>query len=327
MEFYGTLGPACCSKEILKKMIQAGMTGIRLNLSHKSLRESEEWIHQYFEAAESEGVSPGFMIDLMGPELRIGDLAEELFLEEGDMVILGEKQIPVPEIILPFLEEGQPILLDDGKIELKAQGRNQKGKCQIVRGGCLTSKKSIAFPGCFIDTSTLTKQDIENLSYASQYHVTDVMLPFVRGKQDLMNLKKALKETNNDDVRIFAKIENMQGVLNVEQMIPYCDSIVIARGDLGNAMPMFKLPCIQNDIAKQCREKDREFLVVTQMLNSMIDHPYPTRAEVNDIFQAVMQGASAIMLTGETAAGKYPVEAMKMFVQTGLEAQNYKQKL
>ena len=329
MEYYGTLGPACCQAETLRRMIQAGMTGIRLNLSHKSLKESEEGIQYYLNAAKKEGAVPHLMIDLQGPELRIGNLPAEMILEKGRKVTIGDGQIPISKKILPEMEAGQQILLDDGKIKLKVLEKSTENdySCQIVCGGILTSKKSVAFPGCQIHQPTLTNQDIENLSYVKEYCVTDVMLPFVRDKKDLENLRNALHDAGCQKVRIFAKIENMQGVQHVEELIPYCDYIVIARGDLGNAMPLSKLPGIQYQVAKICQKRERKFLIVTQMLNSMMDAPYPTRAEVNDIFQAVMQGASAIMLTGETAAGKYPVEAMKMLTETGEDARKYRENI
>lgn len=329
MEYYGTLGPSCWETETLEKMIQAGMTGIRLNLSHRSLKESRQGVIHYQEASKEQGKEPCLMIDLQGPELRIGNLPAEMILEEGKEIILGDGQIQIPEIILPFLNKGQRILLDDGKIQLEVLDSIDETsvKCHVLCGGFLTSRKSIALPGCEINNPTLTKQDMDNLFDARKFGVTDVMLPFVRGKEDLINLREALKQAGCPGVRIFAKIENMQGVDHLDELIPYSDYIVIARGDLGNAMPLYKLPAIQYKIAEKCKVSGRKFMVVTQMLNSMIELPYPTRAEVNDIFQAVMQGASAVMLTGETAAGKYPAEAMSMLVNTGREAERIAKKM
>lgn len=326
MEYYGTLGPSCWETGTLKKMIQEGMTGIRLNLSHRSLKESEQGVAHYQTASREQGKDPCLMIDLQGPELRIGNLFAEIILEEGQEITLGDSQISIPDIILPFLTKGQKVLLDDGKIELEVLESTGgiSARCHVLRGGILTSRKSIALPGCAINNPTLTEQDMDNLLNAREFGVTDVMLPFVRGKEDLVNLRNALDRSGCPKVRIFAKIENMQGVDHLDELIPYCDYIVVARGDLGNAMPLFRLPAVQYQIAEKCRAAGRKFMVVTQMLNSMIDVPYPTRAEVNDIFQAVMQGASAVMLTGETAAGKYPVEAMNMLVNTGKEAEKLK---
>ena len=323
MEYYGTLGPTCCEPVILKKMFNAGMTGIRLNLSHSSLEESRAWIDHYFHAANQIQGEKKLMIDLMGPELRIGKLEGEMGLCKGAHVMLGHGGILIPEQIFPHITRDQEILLDDGKIRLTAERKisERSWRCRILCGGILSSHKSIALPGCNIDNPTLTQADLRNLSIAKQYKVTDVMLPFVRNKEDLITLREALKQNHCEDIRIFAKIENMAGVEHLEELIPYCDYIVIARGDLGNAMPLSKLPKIQAHIAKICKAHNKDFMVVTQMLDSMIQNPYPTRAEVNDIYNAIHQGANALMLTGETAHGKYPVEAMKMLVDTAKESQ------
>ena len=275
-------------------MFDAGMTGIRLNLSHSSLETSQSWIQHYFDAASQTGKEKKLMIDLIGPELRIGNLEGNMGLSNGAHVILGHGGIPAPKEIFPYIKKNQEILLDDGKIKLTAEQKISESswRCKIICGGVLTAHKSIAMPGCSINNPTLTEADLRNLAVAKQYKVTDV----------------------------FAKIENMTGVEHLEELIPYCDYIVIARGDLGNAMPLSQLPRIQAHIARVCRKHNKDFMIVTQMLDSMIKNPYPTRAEVNDIYHAVTQGASALMLTGETAHGKYPVEAMKMLVDTAEES-------
>ncbi len=330
IEYYGTLGPSCVDKNVLKSMFEAGMTGIRLNLSHKSLKDSSEWIQVYWDAAKEAGKSPDLLIDLIGPEIRIGDLGENLFLTEGAGVILSwEKErekgtVPVPAFIKEHLQKGQHLLLDDGKIELIVE-EEKSGTvfCKVLRGGELSSRKSLALPGCKVENPPLTKQDYENLKEAKNYGVTAVMQPFARGKADLIALRQALKEYGAESIRIFAKIENLEGVEKLEELIPYCDVIVIARGDLGNAVPLSGLPVVQQQISDICRSQGKPFMVVTQMLNSMITSSVPTRAEVTDIFHAVKEGASSVMLTGETAAGKYPAEAMKVLVETGEQALQY----
>ena len=191
-------------------------------------------------------------------------------------------------------------------------------ECTVVRGGVLKSGKSIAAPGVEIQAPTLTERDYRNLARIKQCGITGVMLPFVRNQEDLKNLKQALINEDAGDIRIFAKIENQQGMEHLGELLPHCDEIVIARGDLGNAMPLAKLPCAQEEIADQCRKHGRAFMVVTQMLASM-EH----RAEVSDIFRAVQQGAASVMLTGETAAGEYPLEAMEVLVDTVREAEWY----
>lgn len=338
IEYYGTLGPSCIDSDTLIQMFDCGMTGIRLNLSHKSLKDSEEWIRIYKEAATKAGKEADLLIDLIGPEIRIGDLDHPLQLENEERVVLtwhsdenhrentgskeaGAKTIPVPSFVKEHLTCGQLLLMDDGKIELVVEKTEGKfSVCKITRGGHLSSRKSLALPGCVLKNPPLTTQDHENLKHAVEYGVTAVMQPFVRSKEDLMELRAALKSYGAEKIRIFAKIENMEGVEKVEELIPYCDVIVIARGDLGNAMPLSYLPVVQQKISDICKNAGKPFMVVTQMLNSMIESAVPTRAEVTDIFHAVQNGASSVMLTGETAAGKYPVEAMKVLVDTGENA-------
>ena len=168
---------------------------------------------------------------------------------------------------------------------------------------------------------TLTGNDLKNIQLATQYGVTGVMQPFVRSKEDLMTLRKALDDAGAGHVEIFAKIENMQGVNALDELLPYCDHVVIARGDLGNAMPLWKLPAVQKELASKCRAAGKPFMVVTQMLDSMHERAVPTRAEVMDIYNAVLDGASSLMLTGETAAGNFPAEEMMYLVNTGREAE------
>lgn len=323
IDIYGTLGPACCSTETLYDMFQAGMTGIRLNLSHVDLCDCTEWISNLNAAAEKAGVKGKLLVDLKGPELRIGVLAENLLLEEGKMVYVG-KDIPVPEIVLPVLKEGQQVMLDDGTILLEVVSSDEAGaKCRILRGGVLKSRKSIALPNADIYPPTLTDSDLKNIAEAKKYGVTGVMLPFVRGREDILTLRRALNEAGASDIEIFAKLENMEGVAKLDEFMNASEQIVIARGDLGNAMPLWELPYVQKKVSEQCKKNGKAFMVVTQMLHSMHDSAVPTRAEVSDIFHAILDGASSVMLTGETAAGKYPVEAMKYMCNTVYSAVKY----
>lgn len=374
MQYYGTLGPACGDVDILEKMFRTGMTGIRLNLSHGDLEENGHWLELLKEAAGKCGIVPEILIDLRGPELRIGKIKAKIVLKEGACVRLmtekvrlnsGEDRaamgageaddIPVPEsafiVISQYARPGDHILIDDGKLELAletpqaASGTEDSTEwanpraaaektlkissgglsgglpARIIRGGTVKSEKSLAIVGKELPMPTLTENDYRNIAQASKYGVTGVMQPFVRNKEDLMILKEALKAAGAGGIRIFAKIENMQGVNDLEELLPFADHIVIARGDLGNAMPLWELPRIQKHISGVCRRAGKPFMVVTQMLDSMHERAVPTRAEVADIYNAVLDGASSLMLTGETAAGKYPAEAMKYLVNTGREAE------
>ncbi len=338
---YGTIGPACQDVDMLVRLFEAGMTGIRVNLSHTSLKDAKEWIEHiqnaYHRYRKSLVAMPEILMDLQGPELRIGKLGTVRKLQAGESVSLvaeGQNnlfdptEIPIPGFLLSYLQPGQEVLLDDGKILLKIEEllRMQNGcmvEATVVRGGILSGRKSIALPGTVIDSPTLTESDLCNIHDAREYGITGVMLPFVRNQDDLKNLKQALVRENAENIQIFAKIENMDGVNRLPELLPYCDEIVIARGDLGNAMPLWDLPVVQADIAATCREVEKPFMVVTQMLASMEEKPVPTRAEVSDIFRAVTEGASSVMLTGETAAGAYPVEAMQYLVNTVRAAEEY----
>ena len=170
----------------------------------------------------------------------------------------------------------------------------------------------------------MTERDIDQIKKAGEYGVTAVMQPFVRGKEDLIEVRSAINRYANKDIRLFAKIENMIGVEQVEELLPFCDEIIIARGDLGNDMPLWELPVIQKKIENSCKEYGKPYMVVTQMLASMEQNPIPTRAEVSDIFHAVYHGAEAVMVTGETAVGKYPVEVIRYLSSTAKEAAGYR---
>ena len=391
VKIYGTLGPACQDEKILTEMFALGMTGMRLNLSHVTLAESGELIGKMKWAAESCGVKPQLLIDLQGPELRTGAVAEPILLKNeeiveicaaadwktenerndrcGDMDLIRsatdqkvveflEKnsreeltetadkkknsesspvqnrtsaqrmsaRIELPDITIPYLIPGQEILLDDGKIHLKVvensenikpgSGEKRRYFAKVLWGGLLKSRKSAAFPGAKINSPTLTKADLENIRLAKEMGVTGVMQPFVRGREDLECVKNALQEAGAEDVKLFAKIENLDGVQKLEELLPGADEIVIARGDLGNAVHLWDLPSVQREISQKYQATGKPFMVVTQMLASMERNPVPTRAEVNDIFHAVLDGASSVMVTGETAAGDYPVEVIRYLVNT-----------
>lgn len=336
---YGTVGPACCGTEILVQLFEKGMIGIRINLSHVNLEEVTDWIENirtaYAAVKKSNPDQPELemLIDLIGPEMRLGELPSERRLKEGDkLTVMAEgktnlfdpTELAVPRPVFDKLEVGTSILIDDGKILLEVEEkRSRAAECVVVRGGILHSEKSVAIPGVTFETPTLTESDINNIRQAKQYGITGVMLPFVRGKEDLGNLRGALEELGAADMRVYAKIENELGVEKIEELLPFCDEIVIARGDLGNSIPLWKLPVVQAQIAEICNEAGVPFMIATQMLASMESAAVPTRAEVSDIFRAVSEGAASVILTGETAAGKYPVEAIDYMVKTVQAAETY----
>ena len=292
-----------------------------MNLSHQDLDDREEWLENMRRAAKRCDIKPELLVDLQGPELRIGKLKKPIILEEGKKVILGKGGIKLSKQIRTSLEKGQEILVDDGKLLLKVKkAKENYAECIVVRGGVLKSKKSITIPGLELELPTLTKADMANIHNAQEAGVTGVMLPFVRGAQDVINLRKTLQAEGVGDIRVFAKIENLAGYEAVDEIISESDMIVIARGDLGMAVPLWELPAIQKDISERCKKAGKPFMVVTQLLHSMEEAMVPTRAEVSDIYNAVLDGADALMLTGETAAGNYPGIAMGYLVQTANQA-------
>ena len=321
VRIYGTLGPACRDPEILKQMLAEGMTGMRLNLSHNTLKEASGLLEAYRSAADACGARPELLIDMQGPELRIGALDAPLLLNVGD--VPEADALPFPENVRDALNaaaSGQEVLLDDGKILLVTEA---SGRLRVVRGGILESRKSVALPGIVIPSPAMTGADRAHIRMAKEYGVTAVMQPFVRGKEDLLEVRGELDRAGGKEIRLLAKVENKTGIAHLHELIPFCDEIVIARGDLGNAVPLWELPAAQKRIAAVCRETGREFMVVTQMLDSMTHRPVPTRAEVSDIFNAVLDGASSVMLTGETASGDYPVQSIRYLVKTVREAETY----
>ena len=320
IDIFGTLGPACADADTLETMLRRGMTGMRLNLSHVTLSQSAAWVEALQEAAGRCGVQAKLLIDLQGPELRIGALASPMELREGETVSFGADGIPVAREILAALQPEQDVLLDDGKLLLRMVSA---AEAEVLRGGMLHSRKSIALPGVQLELPALTEADLQNIAVAREYGVTGVMQPFVRSRADLAAVRKALQDAGAEELQLYAKIENQTGLAALPELLDAADEIVIARGDLGNAVALWDLPGVQKRIAAACRAAYRPFMVVTQMLASMEHSPVPTRAEVSDIFNAVLDGATSVMVTGETAVGDYPVETILYLTETVQAAERY----
>lgn len=317
IDIFGTLGPSCSDEKILETMFSEGMTGIRINLSHVKLSDCREQVAKIKNAATKVGIKPKILIDMQGPELRVGVIEKPLEMNEGDEVILGDGGIPVPHVVIDSIYEGLDILLDDGKILVEAKKHNKENVVAVVtRGGTLTSRKSIALVGVSVAMPAMTETDIENIKIARELGIYGIMQPFVRSKQDLLDVREVLLANGCGDLKIYAKIENQDGVKNLVSFMDVCDEIIIARGDLGNSMPLWELPRTQKQISKLCLEYGKPFMVVTQMLSSMEHSKVPTRAEVSDIYNAVVDGATSVMVTGETAVGEYPVEVIKYLKKT-----------
>ena len=316
MKAYATLGPACCKKEVLAQMLTDGLTGFRLNLSHTSLPQCALWVNALHEAEECIGKKAELIIDMRGGEVRIGTMAHPLHLHAGDMVELGV-DIPVDDDIISALIPGLSLLLDDGAIALTVLSVD--GKCRVKRGGMLGSRKSLS--GIDLIRPVVSEEDHTDMALAKAYGVTGIMHPFVRSRDDLCQVRQAMAEHDIADLTLFAKVEDAQGLATLPEWLDLADVITVARGDLGTNLPLWELPKAQKDIAAICRDAGKPFLVVTQLLHSMIDNPSPTRAEVLDIYNACLDGASALMLTNETAQGSYGEGAVRWLIKVAAEGE------
>lgn len=317
MRYYATLGPSCCDTAALAALLRRGITGFRLNLSHTPLAARTDWIDALHAAERKTGLRAQLMIDLRGPEVRIGDMPAPLPLAEGSAVTLGA-DIPVDGDVLDALRPGMTVLLDDGAMALTVV---DGGVCRVTRGGTLTGHKSLTLEGVDLRRPALCEADLADLSQAAALGVNAVMQPFVRSAGDLRVVRQTMAENGLADAELFAKVENQPGLDALPDWLALCDVVTIARGDLGSSLPLEQLPAAQKRIAALCRSRRKPFLVVTQLLHSMIDHPSPTRAEVLDIYNAVLDGADCLMLTGETAQGRYPLESADWLIRVAQEAE------
>lgn len=317
MRYYATLGPSCCDTAVLAALLRRGVTGFRLNLSHTPLAARTDWIDALHTAEQETGLRAQLMIDLRGPEVRIGALPAPLPLAEGAAVTLGA-DIPVDGDVLDALRPGMTVLLDDGAMALSVV---DGGVCRVTRGGILTGHKSLTPEGVDLRRPALCEADLADLAQAAALGVNAVMQPFVRSADDLCVVRQAMVENGLAGAELFAKVENRPGLDALPDWLALCDVVTIARGDLGSSLPLEQLPAAQKHIAALCRSRGKPFLVVTQLLHSMIDHPSPTRAEVLDIYNAVLDGADCLMLTGETAQGRCPLESADWLIRVAQEAE------
>lgn len=316
-----TLGPATDSYVMIKKLIKAGMNVARINMSHGTHAEHAARIKMVKDAREELNTAVAILLDTKGPEIRIrtfeGGKAE---LIEGDYFTLTTNDIvgnnarvsvtyaPLPQC----LNEGDTVLLNDGMIELKVDSVAQTDiVCRVMNGGILSDRKSINLPDIDIDMPYMSDADKSDLLFGVEQDVDYIALSFVRNVDDVRSVKQFLARNKGDNIQLIAKIENRSGVNNFASIVAECDGAMVARGDMGVEIPFEELPAIQKDLIHHCYNNGKKVITATQMLESMIQSPRPTRAEISDVANAIYDGTSATMLSGETAAGKYPVEAVK----------------
>lgn len=320
-----TIGPASEDLEVITEMIKAGMDVARLNFSHGSHHEHSEKVARIREAAETVGKQVAILLDTRGPEIRIGRFKQSpVMLKNGDHFILtteeiigNQEKVSVTYKNLPRqVRPGDSILINDGLIELKVEDiEDQEIVCRVVIGGELSDRKGVNLPGIMVDLPPLTEKDYEDLQFALEHKVDFIAASFIRRASDVLAIKKVFEDAKLNKIQIIAKIESKQGVENIDQILEVADGIMVARGDLGVEIPTEEVPLVQKLIIKKSNAYGKPVITATQMLESMTVNPRPTRAEVTDIANAIIDGTDAIMLSGETAAGKYPVQAVKMMAK------------
>lgn len=316
-----TMGPACSSVEMLKKIINAGVDVCRVNFSHGDWDTHLEVVNNIRQANAELGTNVAILGDLQGPKLRIGEVKDNsMLLETGATMTLTTKATISSDstIYVKYstlardVKVGERVLLDDGKLELEFSKRVDEDTVEavVINGGYLSSNKGFNLPSSALSVESLTPKDEKDLEFIMKHDFDWVALSFVRAAEDITNLRAILK-ANKSEARIVAKIEKPQAVENIDAIIDATDAIMVARGDLGVEMPMEQVPMIQKTIVHKCVEKSVPVIIATQMMESMISSPTPTRAEASDVANAVMDGADAVMLSAETSVGDYPVKSVE----------------
>lgn len=321
-----TLGPACSTREVLKNMIDAGVNVFRINFSHADYSDVSERINMIRSLNEEFGYTTAILADLQGPKLRVGVMKEDVVVNPGDIITFQTAEdVPgtAERVYMNYKEfprdvkPGEKILLDDGKLMFEALETNGTTEvvCKVIQGGPLKSKKGVNLPNTKVSLPALTKKDIKDALFAIENHVDWIALSFVRTAEDLMELQDLIMEHSDHKIPIIAKIEKPEGVENIDKIVAYCDGLMVARGDLGVEVPAHEVPLIQKKLINRAKTARIPVIVATQMMETMITSLTPTRAEVNDVANSVMDGADAVMLSGETSVGNYPVQVIEKMTQ------------
>ena len=318
-----TLGPASDSPEMMKKLISSGMNVARLNFSHGT-HESHQKVIDTFKAVRKESGQPvALLLDTKGPEIRIGTFKDDIrpILEKDELFTLTTREVEGDENVVSIsckelpgqLKESTRVLIDDGRIELRVEQLDSNDiVCRVVHGGEISSRKGINIPYTHIDMPYLSDNDKADLVFGIKNDVDFVAASFVRQKEDVIELRKFLDYHGGHSIKIISKIENMEGVENFDEILKHSDGIMVARGDMGVEIEYEKLPGIQKKFIRRCYSAGKMVITATQMLESMIKNPNPTRAEITDVANAVFDGTSAVMLSGETAMGAHPSRVVKV---------------
>jgi pyruvate kinase len=325
-----TLGPSSDSPEVLRQLFEAGVDVFRLNASHGTQEDHARRFRNVRDLAEEYKVHAGILLDLQGPKIRLGTFenggctlatGSEFCITTEQVVGTCKRASTSYKEFVKDVKAGDPVLLADGSVELRVLAtRGSDAICEVINGGPIADRKGINLPGVEVSTSSLTKKDVSDLRFGLELGIDFVALSFVRKRDDVLKLRLYLEETDSR-VPIIAKIEKPEAWRNLDQILEESDGVMVARGDLGVEMALEKVPFIQKSIIERARKHGKFVITATQMLESMIEHPYPTRAEVSDIANAIYDGTDAVMLSAETSSGRYPVEAVKMMSRIAKEAE------
>ncbi len=321
-----TLGPACSTKEVIKDMIDAGVNVFRINFSHADYTDVKERIDIIRELNNEFGYTTAILADLQGPKLRVGVMKEDIVVNPGDIITFQTSEdVPgtAERVYMNYKEfprdvnPGEKILLDDGKLMFEAIETNRTTEviCKVIQGGPLKSKKGVNLPNTKVSLPALTKKDIKDALFAIEQDVDWIALSFVRTPADLEELQDLIAKHSDHKIPIIAKIEKPEAVENIDKIVAFCDGLMVARGDLGVEIPAHEVPLIQKKLIHRAKTARIPVIVATQMMETMITSLTPTRAEVNDVANSVMDGADAVMLSGETSVGNYPVQVIEKMTQ------------
>jgi len=321
-----TLGPACSTKEIIKQMIESGVNVFRINFSHADYFDIEDKVRIIRELNDEFNYNTSILADLQGPKLRVGVMKDEVVLKKGDIITFSTKEEflgTAEKVYMTYksfpqdVNPGESILLDDGKLiftVLDTDGIHEV-RAVVVQGGPLRSKKGVNLPNTKVSLPALTEKDIKDALFAIKLSVDWIALSFVRTEDDLEDLRLLIEEHSDHKIPIIAKIEKPEAVANINKIVSHCDGLMVARGDLGVEIPAQEVPLIQKQLVHKAKYARIPVIIATQMMETMITSLTPTRAEVNDVANSVMDGADAVMLSGETSVGNYPVQVIEKMTQ------------
>ncbi|MGL4384546.1 Pyruvate kinase [Flavobacterium sp. 9R] len=321
-----TLGPACSTREIIKDMIEAGVNVFRVNFSHADYEDVKNKISIIRGLNEEFGYTTAILGDLQGPKLRVGVMEDGAFVNEGDLItfttaedIIGtSKKVFMKYQNFPNdVNPGERILLDDGKLifEIVETDKKTEVLAKVIQGGELKSKKGVNLPNTKISLPAMTEKDIADAKFAIEQQLDWIALSFVKTPRDLQDLQELIAEHSEFKIPIIAKIEMPEALENMDKIVAFCDALMVARGDLGVELPAHEVPLVQKELIRRAKTARIPVIVATQMMETMITSLTPTRAEVNDVANSVMDGADAVMLSGETATGNYPVQVIQKMTQ------------